>query len=154
MALAPCVRIVLCGLSAATLSALDAIVAQAEAQLQTQRALLVAQAARVDVALIPVEATRDIAQTALGALSQYAGLLPTSLIAGCADLGDFSLNLSAQFDILAADLNDTLDDVSRLVSFREELNAALDEADAALQQIGEVRAVLAECAGAGAGVAA
>jgi len=146
MAFSRCVHTILCTLSTAALAALDKVV---DAQMiQLQLAVTVAQAKilKYDILLIPVQAANTIAQAALDQLKSAANLVPSDLINGCVDFGNITLEMQRAVDQIAGPLNDITQDLTRLLSFREELNALVEEYNKIITKLNEFRVAIAECA--------
>lgn len=128
----PCVALILCSLSKPVLGALRAVINQQLAFLELELAQVQAQLLRFDVLTVPLQAAQAVANQVLQSAQSAAGLLPLGLITGCADLGAFNINLNQVLATATADVNDTLNDLNRTLSFKEELQATI-------ASIGEVR---------------
>lgn len=145
MALDVCVRNILCALSAPVLGALSGIIQTQRAALTAQITGLQTQILRLDVAAAPLEAGRVILNQSLGQLRAAASLVPLSLIEGCGDLGQLNINLVASIDQKTAELNETVDELTRVVSFRDELQTVVDEYTAIIEQFDEILLTIQEC---------
>ena len=146
MALEACVREILCGLSAATLGAVSSIINAQRAILQAQVAALQAELLVLDVATLPLQVAREAALTALNTARSAITIVPLDLIAGCADLGDFNIGIDASLNAATGAVVDIIDDLNRLLSFREELNLLISEFNATIDLFDEVLLVIQECA--------
>lgn len=146
MAVEDCVREILCALSGAVLGAIQSLIAAQRAALEAQVLALRAQLLTLDVATFPIQVARGFANAALAQARGAASLVPLELIAGCADLGDFNVDLVAAVDNVTAELNDIIDDANRLLSFRAELNALVLELERILEAFTEIETVIEECA--------
>lgn len=145
MALNPCVKQILCALGQATLNALNTLIVAQIARIDAQIAVFKAQILALDVLILPLQAVKSIAEAAVQAARQSLGLVPLSLIAGCVDLGDFNINLVQTLEDKNAELQDTLTDINRKISIREDLNALVAELDAIREQFADIRVTIAEC---------
>jgi len=146
MALNPCVKQILCALSAPVLAALNAVISSQIALLRAQIVAAQAQLLALDITTAPLELARNIAQGLIDQAKAAATLVPFELIAECADLGDFNVNFVESLDALTADLNDIVDDLQRLLSFKEELQLLVNELEEVIEQFEGIQAVIEECA--------
>lgn len=146
MALDPCVKSILCALSAVVLGALQGIINAQVGLLRAQLAILRAELLKYDIAAVPIEIARNAANAILNDARQAAALLPLSLIAECADLGELNINLVAAIDNETERLNDIIDDASAILSFREELNLAILQVERLIEAFEEILQEIAECA--------
>lgn len=146
MALDPCVSSILCGLSASVLSALQSILATQRAVVLEQIGQAQAQLAIADVATLPVEGARAGAAAVLEQVRAAAQLVPLNLISGCTDLGDFNIGLNDSLAAANAELTDITDDLNALLSFKNELNAIIDNGNLLIAQFNAIEAVIQECA--------
>lgn len=145
MALDDCVRRILCGLSSGAQQALalslDAIVVQNNIAI----AALQAQAAALQIKILPVQAARDAAQSVIQAAQETSRMLPLALIADCTDLGQLNLSVLRAVDRELAALLQIVDDLTRLLSIQNELAALIDQLNVLNDLIAQVKGVLAEC---------
>ena len=147
MALDPCVKQILCALGAAVLGALNAVIQTQKALLTAQVVALQAQLLALDVATIPLEAARSIANEVLNQARTAATLVPFELIAGCVDLGEFNFSLTESIDSALREVNDLVDDLNRLLSFKEELQLLVDEFNRIIEQFDQILLAIQECGG-------
>jgi len=140
-----CVRRVLCGLSDTALRALQGLIDGQVAILQAQIAVYQAQILQYDVLAIPVEIAANAAQTVVDQVREAAYLVPLNLIADCADLGYFNLNLTQSIDVAVSTAEDAIFEATRLLSFRDELNAIVSELNGIIDQFTDIRSVIDEC---------
>lgn len=145
MALAPCVHSILCSLTTGVLTTLDGVVATQIATLSLAIAAAQAKILKYDVLLIPVQAANAVAQSTLATLRSAGSLVPSRLINDCADFGDITLNMQEAIDQASAQLNNLTQDLTRLLSIREELNALVEEYTQIIDELNEFRAVIQEC---------
>lgn len=145
MALNPCVAEILCALSAPVLGALKALIQTQVAEAQITITALSAQINVVNVALLPIEIARDLASDVLERVRSAATLVPLDLIAGCADLGDVNLNLNKTLDQATAEFEFALDEATRLLSFRDELQAQIDSLNLIITQFNDVLLTIEGC---------
>jgi hypothetical protein len=144
----PCVKAILCGLSSAALNALQAVIDGQVALIQAQIVVYQTQLLQYDVLAIPVEVAQQVAQSYIDKVRNSAILLPLNLITECVDLGDFNLNLQQSIDVALATADDLAYEAIRLLSYRDDLNAIVQELNAALTQFTDIKAVIGECLGA------
>lgn len=146
MALDACVKQIICSLSAGVLGALDDAIDVQLAQLQGAVVAAQAQILKYDVLALPVQAANTAAQAALAQLKAFAGLVPSNLITGCTDMGNITIEMQRAIDGVAGPLNDYTQDLARLLSIREELNALVEEYNQIIDTLNQLKAVIAECA--------
>jgi len=142
----PCVRQVLCGLSSAILNSLQAIIDGQIALLQAQIVAIQTQLLQYDVLAIPIETARAVAQTYVDKVRGSAMLVPLNLISNCADLGQFNLNLQTSIDQALAIADDLTYEATRLLSYRDDLNALVSELNGAISQFTDIKGVISGCA--------
>lgn len=141
----PCVKEILCALSGAVLNALNTLITAQKTALVVQVTAFQAQLLTLDVATAPAEIARGLALDALNTARSAATLVPIGLITACVDLGDFNVDLVAAVDGLTADLNDTIDDLNRLLSFKEELQFLVNEFLRIIDQFSAIQLAIQEC---------
>jgi hypothetical protein len=146
MAVEACVKQILCALSSAVLGALTSLITAQKAVLEAQVIALEAQLLTLDVATVPLEIARSAALAIISRVRNTATLVPIELIAGCADLGDFNIDLVTAIDRATAELNDVVDDLNRLLSFKAELNLLVTELNRIIDQFGQIELAIQECA--------
>lgn len=145
MTLAPCVHTILCSLTTGVLTSLDGVVAAQIATLNLAISAAQAKILKYDVLLLPVEAANAIAQTTLATLRSAGSLVPSRLINDCLDFGDITLNMQEAVDQASAQLNNLTQDLTRLLSVKEELAALIDEYNQIVDELNEFRALIQEC---------
>lgn len=143
MSLDPCVYF-LCTLGAPARRVLKAKLQGLTTALSVELESLHAQLLTVDIAVAPLEAAQAVAEAALNAARSVLNVLPP--VPGCADIGKLTVNLSASLDITAADARTLLTNLRALLSFREELNAAVAAIENQISEFEAVLEVLEECA--------
>ena len=146
MALNPCVAAILCGLSGAILNSLKSLIEVQIRFLQSQVAIAQAQLLQLDVAAIPLEIARNAANDILERARGVATLVPFGLIEGCIDLGDLNLDLVASLDFATAEFNDLVDELTQLLSYREEVAALVEELNELIGSFREIVLVIEACA--------
>lgn len=144
--MATCLEQILCGLSGAVLGALDTVLAAQRAQLQAQIAALEAEILVLDVATLPVEAARSGALALLNQARAASGFIPLDLIAGCAALGDFNVSLDGALAAATRQVNDLVDDLNRLLSYREELKLLVLKFTQTIEVFAQIELTIQECA--------
>lgn len=140
-----CVKDILCTLSDSVLNSLQALIDGQVSILQSQIGVFQAQLLQYDVLAIPVQATQEAAQAVVDEVRSSAFLIPLNAISECVDLGNFNLNLSQSIDIAAADADAILGELNRLLSYREELNALINELNNAIDQFTAVSGIIDQC---------
>ncbi len=146
MALDACVRVILCGLSASVLGALQDIIATQRLVIQGEITAVQAQLVILDITTLPLEAARGFANEVLDQARSAAALVPLGLISGCTDLGDFNVGLTASLDQISGQFNDIIDDLNLVLSFKNELNALLTELSDLVAQFTAIELVIQQCA--------
>lgn len=145
MALNPCVREILCALGQASLAAITPILDSQIAALNAQKAVILSQLVALDVASLPVQAANGVAQRVLADVRAIGNLVPLQLVSGCADLGDLNTGLNTALDVVAAEAVTITEDLSRLLSFSEELNAINDEFDELITLFEDIKQEIETC---------
>lgn len=140
-----CVKEILCTLSDSVLRSLQTLIDGQVAILQSQIGVFQAQILQYDILTIPVQAAQQAAQSIVNEVRGSAFLIPLNAISNCADLGDFNQNLQQSIDTATAAASDTLGELNRLVSFREELNALINELNVTIDQFTSVNTVINQC---------
>lgn len=141
-----CVKKILCGLGAAVVGALDAIF---EGQINALTAIVVSIKAQIvvyDMGTFPLVIARNTIEIVLEKARSIATLVPLELIAECADLGDMNISLVASIDDLSAEATDVIDDLTRLLSYKEELELLVREYEDIISQFSDLRTAIQECA--------
>lgn len=141
----PCVRAVLCALSGTVLRSLNGLITVQIAQLEAQVLVFEAQLLQYDILAIPVQAAADIARSAISEVRNSALLIPIELIAGCFDLADFNQGLRRSLDFLTAELDSTLGNLTRLLSYRDELAAIVEELNGLIDQFQDIIGTIETC---------
>ena len=141
-----CVYTILCGLSASVRNALQNVITSLTASLNAQIVAYRSALLVYDVAVIPLELSRSILNGLLDIARSAATLVPLEIIEGCADLGDFNLDIVTSIDVITAELNDVIDDLNRILSFKDELEFLINELSAVLDNFNDISLVLEECA--------
>jgi len=142
-----CVKQILCGLSDAVLRSLQALIDGQTALIQAQIVIIQTQLLQYDILALPVEAARATAQAVVDKVKKSAFLIPLNLISECVDLGLFNLNLQQSIDAATAVADDYLAEATRILSFRDDLNALVAELNSTLTQFTNIRNVIDECLG-------
>lgn len=142
----PCVRDILCALSAGTLNALRGVIASYRALLNAQILTFQAQLIQRDIAVLPARIALEAALAALAVVQSGSQLVPLDLIAGCLPLGDFNVQIDGVLRGAEEAIKDLRDNLNRLLSFREELAAAIEVAQQVLDQLDELDLAIQECA--------
>lgn len=137
--LARCVEAILCGLSRATQNALINLINGYLIQLDLARASLEAELAVLNIATAPIALANTVAQQALAQIKAGANLIPLDIIGTCFEVGVLNETISENIDALAVDVNIIASDLQRLVSARDEVEAALDNL---VQSISLFRSIL------------
>jgi hypothetical protein len=141
----PCVKAILCGLSSAILNALQAVIDGQVALIRAQITVYQTQLIQYDVLAIPVEMAKQVADSYIEKVRNSAMLVPLNLISECVDLGEFNLNLQQSIDVALATADDLAYEATRLLSYRDDLNAIVQELNDALTQFTDIKSVISEC---------
>lgn len=141
----PCVRSILCALAAPVRSAVVSIITITKGLVQAQLVTISASLAILDITLLPIQALQALAQTAVDTVRGTVALVPTTLMAGCADLGTFMQGLNLSIDATVADLETVIDKANRYLSVRDDLQAQVDKLNAVLLVFDGIEAAIASC---------
>jgi len=141
----PCVKQILCALSDSVLRSLQALIDGQVAILQAQIAIYQTQLIQYDILSLPVQAVQQAAQSVVNEVKSSAFLIPLNAISNCVDLGFFNQNLFQSIDTALAAANDTLGELNRLLSYREELNALVNELNNSIDQFTSISSVIDQC---------
>ena len=145
MALNACVRTILCSLSKPVIKAIDNAISVQILFLQEQIIVLQAQIAAMQVQIIPLKFVRGLAQEVVRRALGVTQLLPLEIIADCADLGDFNINVSQTIERFLGDALAAIDEVTRLISFQQELQLVVDEIQGIIAQYKDIKLTIEEC---------
>jgi hypothetical protein len=145
MALDPCVKAVLCPLGNAVLGALNGIITAQVAFLETELATITATLLTLQIQLIPIQAARALANTAVAAVRSAGNLVPVSVMAGCFDAGDLMLKLNASLDSSVAIANHVLDEANRSLSYQAELQQLQTDINATIDKFNQIKLAISEC---------
>ena len=145
MAFNPCLKSILCALGQATLDALNTVLQAQLVVIDAQIAAFTAQLAILDILTLPLSAAAVVAQEAINAANQVVSLVPLGLISDCADLGDLNVNLTQVLDNANADFQDIVTDLNRKLSFKDEINAGLEQLAEVRQQFSDILLTIEEC---------
>lgn len=144
--LSNCVKDILCGLSHGVRNALASLIRLFMAQIDAQIALLSAQLVYLDILSAPPQLAKVAVDAAVAQVKQYAQLIPFSLVAGCVGMSDLSLGVQANLDAITSTADIILDDLSRLLSFRDEIQAILEDLETIRDLYAEVLNQVSLCA--------
>ena len=145
MALNPCVKLILCALSGAALNALKSIINAQIAILEAQIVVFKTQLLQYDILAIPVEAVQAAANAVVSKVRSSAALVPLNVISQCADIGNFNLNLQQSITFALGTVNDVLGEATRLLSYKNELNALIALLENVINQFNEILDIIDEC---------
>ena len=145
MTLQPCVKEILCALSDSALSALKGIISSQVAILQAQIIVYQTQLLQYDILSIPIQATQIAANAVVQKVRGSVALIPLNVITQCVTLGNFNLNLQQSIDVALATVNDVLYEATRLLSYKEELQAIINELNAAIDQFNAITTIIDGC---------
>lgn len=145
MALNPCVKSIVCGLSTPVIAALDAIVQTYITAINAQLAVISAEIVKLDIALVPVNLSLSVAQSLLDQFDSITNLLPRASVEGCGDLGDIMVSIRGVSDGATAELEDFRQDAIRKLSLKSELTALQTTLNANKLQFEELQSVLRSC---------
>lgn len=149
MALPLCVRAILCGLSTGVQNALAGILAGYIAIIDVEIGALTGYLVYLNIATLPINALNSVVQTALLQAKAAANIVPFSIIGECIQVGDLNVAIQANIDVILEDVNVIATDLSRLLSIKEETDAAIRELQAVRDTYVEVLGILNACAALG-----
>jgi len=141
----PCVKQILCSLADSALRDVQALINGQVAILQAQIVVFQTQLLQYDILSLPVVAAQQAAQTVVDKVKESAFLIPLNAISQCVDLGFFNTNLQQSIDVATAAANDILGEATRLLSYRDELNALVFELNNVITQFTDISAVIDQC---------
>lgn len=127
MALVQCVKDILCSLSAGVRNGLADIVRIYLAQIDALIAKNQLTLTNLDIATAPLNILNDLAQTSIAAVKSEAELLPLDAITECVEFGDVSFAIQENLDALLVNANVLTNDLSRVLSYKDELEARVAE---------------------------
>lgn len=145
MALAVCVKVVLCGLSNATRQAINTVLGAYIIQLNLARAALELKLVKLNVATVPVQLLNTAIQGVVNEIKAGANIIPISVIGDCIGVGDINAAIQSNLDILLVDANIITSDLQRLLSFRDEVQGVLDDLESVILLYEEVLTLLTTC---------
>lgn len=145
MALANCVQVLLCGLSAAVRNALVALLQGYIAQLGLVVATLKAQLIYLNILTAPVKIADDAVTGVITKVRAAANLVPLSLIGQCVDIGDLNVSIQQNLDVVLADATIIANDLERLLSFGDEIAAKIQSFENTIQFYEQVIATINVC---------
>ncbi len=140
-----CVKEILCGLSSAVLKQLKILIDGQIAILETAITALQAQILQYDILSKPIEAANIIFQAGITKVKKASTLIPLDLITDCVDLGDYNLNVQQTIDLASSTTNELTSELSRLLSFKEELNALVTDLTKAVKQFTDITDIIDRC---------
>lgn len=141
----PCVKSILCGLGDSALRSIQGLIDAQVALLQAQIAIYQTQLLQFDILALPIEAARAGAQAIIDEALEAATIIPLNLITECVDLGDFNISINEALNLALTGLNDLAFEATRLLSYRDELNAIVSELNATIDQFTDIRSIIDEC---------
>jgi len=141
----PCVKQILCSLSDSALRSIQALIDGQVAILEAQIVVFQTQLLQYDILALPVQAVQQAANAVVEEVKQSAYLIPLNQISQCVDLGFFNLNLQQSIDVALSTTNDLLFELTRLLSYRDELNAIVNELNAAIDQFTNISTIIDAC---------
>lgn len=140
-----CVKQILCSLSDSVLNSLQTLIDGQVAIVEAQIGIYQAQLLQYDILALPVEAAQQAAQSVVDEVKDSAFLIPLNAISNCVDLGFFNQNLLQSVDTAIASASDVLGELNRLLSYREELNALVNELNSLLEQFDAISDIINAC---------
>lgn len=120
-----CAKIIICGLSAGVRNALAGIVKGYIAELDTYVGVLQAKLVYANIAVLPIQALSKAVTLAVNDAKAGANIVPLDIIGQCVGIGDINVAIQANLDVILADALVISNDLSRLLSFRDEINAEI-----------------------------
>lgn len=145
MALPACVQAVLCGLSATTRNALSALVRSYVTQLDIAISGLRAKLVVLNILTVPPQLLNTIVQEVITEVKAGANLIPLSVIGQCIEVGDLNVSIQQNLDLILSDANIIANDLSRLLSFKDEVESLITELQATINTYQQVISMLDAC---------
>jgi hypothetical protein len=145
MAFEACVQQILCSLSESALNDTQNLIDGQITLLQTQIAAYQTQLLQYDLIAPLIIASRNAAQTIVDQGKDVARFIPLRLIEDCADLGNLTEDIQASIGNALYTADDLAFEATRLLSYREELNAIVNELNAAIEELTDFRVLIDEC---------
>ena len=145
MALDQCVKSILCGLGDAALRSIQALINSQVALIQAQILIYQTQLLQFDILALPVEAAQAAVQSIVDEAREAAAIIPLNQISECVDLGEFNVNLNDALNLVLAGFDDITAEAISLLSYRDELNAIVEELNATITQFTDISGVIDEC---------
>jgi len=145
VALANCVKLVLCGLSAATRNAIVGILQGYVGVLNAQITSLEVELVALNIATAPVALANSAVQSFINQVKAGANIVPLNLIGECFDLGQLNEAVQVNLDLALVDANIIANDLERLLSFKAELDATILDLQTTIELYTEVIATIKVC---------
>ena len=133
-----CAKIILCGLSGAAQAQLKSLISTYVGVLEGQIGALEAQLVVLDILTAPVEIARNAANEVGNQVKQGLKIVPTGLVADCVGLNVIPETIERNVDIVLQDINLIATDLERLLSFRDEIEALIDDFREALEVYSQI----------------
>lgn len=140
-----CVEAVLCGLSASVRSAISALLQGYVTQLNIAIVALEAKLVYLDILTIPPQALKAFVDQAIAEVKAGANLIPFSAIGQCIEVGNLNVAIQQNLDIVLSDANIISNDLSRMLSFKDEVTAEIAQLQATLNTYTQVIALINAC---------
>lgn len=141
----PCVKQIICGLSAATLRALNELLASYKAFIAAQLTVIESELLAYDMIAGPIELGNTYAQQALAEAKAGIGLIPTTLAVPCVQLNIVTTALTRTVDELSQDVLLLSRRLERLLSYGEELELIKQELASALNILDVISLQISLC---------
>ncbi len=140
-----CVKKILCGLSSAVLKEIQILIDGQLAILESAITALQAQILQYDILSIPIKAANTVFQAGITKIKKASTLIPLNWSIDCVDLGDYNLNVQQTVDLAATTADELISELSRLLSYKEELNALFTDLTKALDQFTDISDIIDQC---------
>lgn len=140
-----CVQAIICGLTEPVRRALVALCDKYSLVVQAELAVVTAKIAALTVVTTPLGLARAGAELALDTAREATVLLPVGVTAGCLEIGDLNIGFERVVAPVVREAQAFIDDLERLLSLKEELEALKIELQALYDLLAEVATVAGGC---------
>lgn len=140
-----CVKVLLCGLSAATRNAIVALLNGYIGVLNAQVTTLTAELDVLNIASAPVALANSLVQSFINEVKAGANIIPFDLIDQCVEIGQLNEAIQVNLDIALVDADIIASDLERLLSFKDELTAEIADIQTTLELYVEAIATFDLC---------
>jgi hypothetical protein len=141
-----CAATVLCGLALPAREALKASMQVAVAALDAELVKLMPLAAQADILAMPIGALQAVVQESAGAVVDLNRMVGMDVLQSCADVGPLGEVLDElSTSATAAQVNEALEDLRRISSLSQKVNAARNELIETKEYLNKLIDVMGKC---------